>query len=71
MIIILFHYADDKTFQEYLDDYYGLECEDMIGDLKCRFPYREVPANDFGLSVDEVRCGDSCARNKFYYRIEK
>ena len=26
----------------------------MIGDLRCRFPYRDVPGNDFGLTVDEV-----------------
>lgn len=46
--------ADDKSFEDYLGEYYNLECEDTVGDMKCRFPYREVPANDFGLSVDEV-----------------
>ena len=54
MIVVTF-ITDSKTFDEYLDEYYGLECEDMIGEMKCRFPYREVPANDYGLSVGEVR----------------
>lgn len=49
-----FSVTDSKSFEQYLDEYYGLECEDMIGDLKCRFPYRDVPANDYGLTVNEV-----------------
>ncbi|KAG5442549.1 KRRI-Interacting protein 1 [Clonorchis sinensis] len=52
--------AVDEDYEHYLDKHYKLTCEDVIPgpdpdeDLFCRFSYRQVTPNDYGLSTEEV-----------------
>ncbi|TDH68001.1 hypothetical protein CCR75_002481 [Bremia lactucae] len=48
----------ERAKQQYMDELYGLDYEDLIGEMKCRFKYRQVQNNDFGLTVDEIMAAD-------------
>ena len=52
------------NYEEFFDEYYGLDFEDVIanGEVVCRYKYRTVEPNSFGLTTEEVS-------NSEYYRL--
>ena len=57
---------DQQLKQKMLDEMYKLDFEDIIGgDIKCRFKYRRVEPNSYGLSCEEILFANDSTLKQF------
>ncbi|POY71428.1 hypothetical protein BMF94_5741 [Rhodotorula taiwanensis] len=48
-----------------VDEYYALDYEDKVGDVKTRFKYAKVPAESFNLTPEEILLATDAELNSF------
>lgn len=44
------------SFEKYIEEYYSLDCEDVVSGVPTRYTYNKVLPNDYGLTIEEVFC---------------
>ncbi|XP_050529809.1 protein KRI1 homolog [Daktulosphaira vitifoliae] len=54
------------SFEKYIDEYYSLECEDIVSGVPTRYSYNKVIPNDYGLTIEEILLADDKELNKWY-----
>ncbi|KAG2621924.1 protein KRI1 homolog [Panicum virgatum] len=58
-------HKDKVDLEKEMEEYYKLDYEDTIGDLKTRFKYKKVNPNCFGLSTYEILTSDDRDFNQY------
>ncbi|CAH8320266.1 unnamed protein product [Eruca vesicaria subsp. sativa] len=56
---------EEETEEALMEEYYKLEYEDTIGDLKTRFKYAKVQPNSYGLEKEEILFLDDTELNQY------
>jgi len=53
-----------SEFDKYLDDYYNVDYEDIVGGTPVKFKYEKVNPNDYGVTVTDILSRDDRELNQ-------
>jgi len=56
--------SNTEILQKYLEEYYQLDYEDMIGDLPCKFKYIKVRSDNYGIDSASILGSDEKELNR-------
>lgn len=54
-----------KNFNDYMEYFFPIACEDIVGEVKTRFKYQSVPKKDYGLANKEMLMADEKLLNEY------
>jgi protein KRI1 len=57
--------SKNKAKDELFDSLYKLDFEDIVAGIPCRFKYRQVPPEDFGLTAEDILNADDEELNQY------
>src|SRR6478736_2658450 len=58
LLLLIIVPVPSKEIEKYMDEYYQLDYEDVVGDLPVRFKYRQTEPETYNMTAEEILMAD-------------